>query len=218
MSLRPEHLALISSTAHYARSLAHRYARSTVTIDDLLQEGWIALAEAAESFDPERGVSFATYARRYLIGAYTDLLRRTGFAMSIPEDAYNAAVRANRADEHAEGNGRLAQYAMAAARSTDERIGEGDATLGETIAAPGRPFEETVDDRLDSEARRSDAQLRLAPLLARLTERERLVYVAVHSLAGAVCGPSQAEIAAYVGVTQGAVSKIAERADKKVRG
>ncbi len=42
---------------------------------DLIQEGTVGLIEAVESFEPERGVAFATYARRRIKGRILDYFR-----------------------------------------------------------------------------------------------------------------------------------------------
>lgn len=45
-------------------------------LQDLRQAGFFGLMDAASKFDPSRGVKFATYATRRIIGAAIDQLRR----------------------------------------------------------------------------------------------------------------------------------------------
>ncbi|WP_082553472.1 sigma-70 family RNA polymerase sigma factor [Phycicoccus sp. Root101] len=71
-----EHLAVV----HYeVRSLSVRLP-SHVTLDDLTSAGMAALAAAAQSFDPERGVPFGRYAARRIKGALLDELRSLDWA------------------------------------------------------------------------------------------------------------------------------------------
>ena len=51
--------------------------------DDLMQEGYIALAEAADRYDPNQGASFATYAFSYIYGSLQTYLRDNQHMISI---------------------------------------------------------------------------------------------------------------------------------------
>lgn len=68
-----EHLPLVRSiAASIARSLPACYE-----LDDLVQTGVLALYEALDSFDPERGCTFGSYARFRVRGAILDSLSRS---------------------------------------------------------------------------------------------------------------------------------------------
>jgi RNA polymerase sigma factor for flagellar operon FliA len=59
-----------------ARTLARRYKlRCPDLWEDFDSASLLALVEAAETFDPERGVKFGTFARRRVLGALVDVLR-----------------------------------------------------------------------------------------------------------------------------------------------
>lgn len=59
-----------------ARSLAKRFAKSCPwAYDDFRASASLALVEAAQAFDPVRGIDFATYARHRLHGALVDAQR-----------------------------------------------------------------------------------------------------------------------------------------------
>src|SRR5205085_12692275 len=65
----------------YVRRLARRVSRQTrgataVDFDDLVQVGALGLLEAAGRFDPAYGVSFKTFAKKRVLGAMYDELRR----------------------------------------------------------------------------------------------------------------------------------------------
>ena len=48
----------------------------TIELEDLVQEGFLGLAEAANRYEPARGVKFATFAHSRITGAIKDYLRR----------------------------------------------------------------------------------------------------------------------------------------------
>lgn len=70
-ALIESHLPLVSGIA---RRL-HRSLPPWVQLDDMIQVGRLALVEAAERFEPRRGVTFAIFARYRIRGAIIDHLR-----------------------------------------------------------------------------------------------------------------------------------------------
>jgi len=70
--LLSEHLGLVH---HVARRLQRRLS-DQVEYDELLGPGTIGLMEAVESFDPDRGMAFSTFAVPRIRGAILDDLRR----------------------------------------------------------------------------------------------------------------------------------------------
>ena len=117
--------ALVEQHRSYARALAVKAMRTlpvTVDLNDLVAYGELGLVEAAERFDPRRGVAFATFAHYRIKGAIHDGLREMG-VYSRPQ---SARVRwlANAND--------IAQSA-----ADDEHAGaeSGAATLDDEIAA-----------------------------------------------------------------------------------
>jgi len=58
------------------RFVARPYARFGVPLDDLLQEGRLALVLASRSFRPEAGARLWTYARKWVTGAMFHLVAR----------------------------------------------------------------------------------------------------------------------------------------------
>ena len=46
--------------------MGDRYAACGVSLDDLLQEGFLAILDATETFDPQRGARFVTWLDYYL--------------------------------------------------------------------------------------------------------------------------------------------------------
>ena len=74
--------ALIEQHRSYARALAVRVMQTLpvpVDLNDLVAYGEVGLVEAAERFDPRRGVSFPTFAHYRIKGAIHDGLREMGY-------------------------------------------------------------------------------------------------------------------------------------------
>ena len=205
---------------HIVRDVAARVP-SHVDREDLMSAGLLALAQAARSFDPARGVRFASYAATRVRGALLDELRSLDWA--------SRSVRRR-------------------ARQVDEARGSLAVTLGrpatdlEVASALGIGASELAAHR-DDVARASVASLdgldgravdRLLPSagatpLDALVDRERIAYLrdAVDELPerlrAVVRGyyfaeRPMAEIAAELGVTDSRISQLRAEAVKLLRG
>lgn len=175
--------------------LGRRYARRwDVPLEDLLQEGALALVQAVDHYDPDQGMKLSTYATWWVKQA----IRRAAMAQSrpvrIPERLWGRAEELSRAEQcflgsRPEQEGRDREPGKA---STGEASSWSDAELEEvrcalrpvvSLEAPvgegAYELEELLPDYSaedPSEAvARSDARYRLAEALATLPERERTV-------------------------------------------
>src|SRR5437764_10778158 len=87
-----EHLPLV----HYAVSEMAAKVPRHVSRDDLVSAGMAGLAQAARSFDPERGISFDRYASTRIRGALLDELRDRDWASrSVRSKARKMAAAAD---------------------------------------------------------------------------------------------------------------------------
>lgn len=64
---------------------------SVVDYDDLVSEGCIGLINATETFDPERGFQFSTYAYRVISGYIYNFLKYQMQAIRYPREVYKIA-------------------------------------------------------------------------------------------------------------------------------
>ncbi len=74
--------ALIEQHRSEARALAHKVMRTlppSIELSDLVAYGEVGLVEAAERYDPRRGVAFSTFAHYRIKGAIYDGLREMGY-------------------------------------------------------------------------------------------------------------------------------------------
>ena len=69
---------LVASCTQLVQRMARRYATpySGTSVEDLAGEGYLGLVQAAQKFQPKRGVQFSTFAVPRVRGAMIDLLRR----------------------------------------------------------------------------------------------------------------------------------------------
>jgi RNA polymerase sigma factor (sigma-70 family) len=83
-----QNLALVR---RIARRVSRRAKRSgALDFDDLVQAGALGMLEAAERFDPQYGVSFKAYARKRVLGAMYDELRRLEPRAAAPAVSFDA--------------------------------------------------------------------------------------------------------------------------------
>lgn len=85
-------------TAHQklVMTIARRYPARGLDFFDLVQEGNLGLARAADRFDPERGFRFATYASWWVRQSIGRLLAEQGGPVRIPPHVQEALHKLNR--------------------------------------------------------------------------------------------------------------------------
>lgn len=194
-----------------ARHLARQHASPEHAFDDVFQVACIALVKAVDRFDPDRGVTFSSYATPTIAGEIKRYFRDTGWAVRVPRGEQELALaiqpaigrltqqlgRPPSVGEVAERLGRPDEEIVGALRaisayraaSLDAPCAD-DMSLGDVLGAG--------DDRIALVAERLD----LSALLRCLTRREReaLWLRFIHEL-------PQSEIAELLGVSQVEVSR-----------
>ena len=91
------HRQLIECNLKLVVSIAKVYSRSGIPLPDLIQEGNIGLMKAVESFDPERGFRFSTYAVAWIRQAIMRAIERQGRAIRVPSYVIQSIRRLNKA-------------------------------------------------------------------------------------------------------------------------
>jgi len=204
-----------------ARHLALRYSDGREPLDDLVQVASIGLVKAVDRFDPERGVSFTTFAVPTILGELRRHFRDHGWAVRVPRDLKEATLRVNRAlaarggrsatpAELAHETGLPLETVLEALEAAGaQHAASLDAPAGEDDDAP------TLLDTLggeDAELAHAHARVTLAQLAHVLNERERAILRMRFEE-----GLTQSEIGARIGVSQMQISRLIRAALERLR-
>jgi RNA polymerase primary sigma factor len=206
-----------------------RYAHTSASRLDLIQEGSAALFRAVDGFDWKRGLLFRTYAVHWLNQAFRSYLYNFGSTVRVPVYLQKAMKHIHQAIERlrdpnasfeaiARESGlgeNLVEAALAASRSTksiDLPLGgeEDGSSLRDVLARPdsGDPYSTTLED--------SSLEDGIHQALERLSDRERYV-VSMRFGLGEEREHTLAEVAEKLGVSLERVRQIQVRAITKMR-
>ncbi len=88
---------LVEMYAPLARSLARRYARSSVPQEDLVQIAYLGLVKAIDRFDPDRGGTLQAFAVPTVLGELRRYFRDSGWGAHVPRGAKEMALKVREA-------------------------------------------------------------------------------------------------------------------------
>jgi RNA polymerase primary sigma factor len=219
---------LIERNLRLVVSVAVRYRRFGVPLEDLIQEGNIGLIEAVERFDPERGNRFSSYAVWRIRKAIQKAVATQSRTVRVPRttrDRMEALGRAHgelraelgrepRTEESANRLGwtvaevRDTMGVTADARSLDQPYGttQDAPTLAEFVADSSAP------DIPDTVVRRIELD-RIRRVVEALPERTRRVVVRRYGLDGR----EPAKLAAELGISRQGVSQLQQRSVRRLK-
>jgi len=212
---------MITANLGLAHQLARRFLHRGEPMDDLVQVASVALVKSVDRFDPSRGVDFAAFATRTIIGELKRHFRDKGWAVRASRRVQELYLELG----HATGtlvqelgrNPTVAELARATDASEEAVIeaieaGQGyratsiDASEHEDDPLSARLGE--VDEHYDS----VDDRALLGPALATLPTREQAILRMRF-----IEGLTQSEIAVAVGVSQMHVSRLLATSLDKLR-
>ncbi|MGE5460093.1 MAG: SigB/SigF/SigG family RNA polymerase sigma factor [Solirubrobacterales bacterium] len=218
-SARDEIVVRFRSFAEY---FARRFAGRGEPVEDLAQVANIGLLNAIDRFDPEREVSFSTYAAATIAGELKRHLRDKGWAIRVPRPLQELGLRMNRVIPRLSqelGRSPTIQEIATEVDATPEDVLEAmdaaqaysPSSLDAPIGEEGRTALETIggdDPSLDL----IDRWSAIAPSIKDLPDRERRVlYLRFFS------GLTQSQIAEEIGVSQMHVSRILAQTLERLR-
>ena len=208
---------LISSHHGLAVSLARRFAHRGEPLDDLVQVAQFGLLKAVERFDPDRGISFSSFAVPTITGELKRHFRDHTWVVKVPRSAKELYLRLGAVtDDLTERLGRsvtLSELAAALDVSIDDVVVAMEARSAYRPASLATQERSTDGDResrvarepgeIDQGAAELEARLTVEALLATLPERERTI-VQLRFFDEL----TQSEIAERLGISQMHVSRL----------
>jgi RNA polymerase sigma-32 factor len=194
---------LITAYMRLAISMASKFKRYGVPMNDLIQEAGLGLMKAAEKFDPDRGVRFSTYAVWWIKASVQDYVMRNWSLVRTGSTSSQKALFFNMRRIQAQLEREAMQMGMSLdsdqlhrkiateigvplgdVKMMDGRLSGSDYSLNATQSTDeeGREWIETLEDESEGadslfEQAHDNAHLRkcLLDALSTLNERERLI-------------------------------------------
>jgi RNA polymerase sigma-B factor len=217
--------ALVERFLPLARQLARRYQRGGEPLDDLVQVASLGLLKAIDRFDPARETAFSSFAVPTILGELKRHFRDKGWAVRVPRDLQELAVRVDRVGEEIGRElGRAptpAEIAESIGASTEQVLEAREAAGAYRAVSLDRPRDEDEegDGGIADSVGAEDPGFRLAEdaatverLMRVLTDREREVLRLRFEE-----DLTQSEIGARVGVSQMHVSRLIRQSVAKLR-
>ncbi len=221
---------LVAAHLRLVVRIARQYTSRGVSLLDLIQEGNLALLQAAEHVDPAYGVRFATYASWWIRHAIARAVAEIANPIRLPEDVRRNVYRVYRArnellqqlerepldadlaqvtDLSIDEVRRLSQY-LQPVLSLDASVGEeADSELVDIVPDP-------VAELQLSAALRSAVAEELEHLLQRLTVEEKEVLALRFGLNGQPLRSRQ-DVGKVLGLPNDRVQRLEARALRKLR-
>ncbi len=212
---------LVASYIPLVHRLCRRFRDCGEAQEDLVQVGCIGLLKAAKKFDPDRGVSFITYAVPVIVGEVKNHLRDHGWAVKVPRKIQKQKLAVQRAVESL-GHilGRSPTFSEIAEAT---EISEAEIYDTFEVGNYGRPLSldseydgngtkdiSTVMDYIgakDPQFEKLEDRIDLGQTFGSLTRREKaIIYMKFY------VGLSQTEIAKQLGISQMHVSRLQRHA------
>ncbi len=208
-----------------ARRLAYRFRGRGESSDDLAQVARLGLLNAIDRFDPERGVRFATYATRTILGELKRHLRDKTWAVRVPRSVKTRWLDVRRAIEeltHDLGRSPTVAEVAAAIDATSEEVLEamdaGDAYSPDSLDRPvgdedgAAVLGDFVPDPAWDDEARSDERVEVSAHIEALPDRLRaILFMRFFE------GKTQSEIGDQIGISQMHVSRLLRQALSEVR-
>jgi RNA polymerase sigma-B factor len=209
------------------RYLASRFGSGAGTsLDDLVQVGYVGLIAAIDRFDPDKGVSFVTFAVPTILGEIKRYFRDQTWGLKAPRRLRELGLSLRKLREQLEqslGRPPTVTEMAKAAGVTEERLLQAmdldriyqpaslDAHLQDENGDDKSSFWEAIG-RPDPELTAIEEREMVRHALERLDQRQRLIiYYRFFEDA------SQAEVAGRLGISQMHVSRLERQALKRLR-
>jgi RNA polymerase sigma-B factor len=204
---------LIESHLPLVRSIARRYAGRGESVDDLVQVGALGLIRASDRFDPDRGVTFATFATPAIEGEIRRHLGDRANSLRIPRELQRRTRQLGSARARLRVTLGRPPTVPELAEALGEEVEEVERTLeAERARQPASTSAEGVELEQPTSSATSEDRLLLVRGAQALDERERrIVLLRFHR------DLTEQQIADELGISQAHVSRLLSRALAKLR-
>jgi RNA polymerase sigma-B factor len=208
---------IVEEHRHLADRFARRYRARGIPVEDLRQTALLAMVRAVDRFDPDQGVTFATFASRTMDGELKRALRDRAWAVRPPRAAQERHLALRKREEeltHQLGRApTVSELAEVLGVTIDEVLEAVEAGGARTAGGITRTNDDgavvEADDLLavgETGYDRVDDRMLVADLIDQLGEREReVIRLRFFERLG------QEEIAQRVGVSQSYLSRLLRR-------
>ena len=212
--------AIIESHLGLAHHLASRFSNRGEPFDDLYQVACVALVKAVERFDPDRSVTFSSFAVPYMVGELKRYFRDKGWSVRAPRRIQELYLEIGPQVESLTHDLGRSPTVAEIAESLHEPIGAVLEAIeasrlyrSDSIDTPNDdgtetspiPHSEDASDRVDSQTVLAEALQALSP-----AERDIIRMRFVEEM-------SQSEIARRIGVSQMQVSRYLAESLQRLR-
>ena len=79
---------LVTDNLGYVKSIANRYKGRGVDYDDLVSEGYMAMTQAAQKYDTQRGTQFVAYAAPFIRKAMEQAIKQQSASYGMSKDEH----------------------------------------------------------------------------------------------------------------------------------
>ena len=93
---------LVSRNLDFAKRLARRYRGASESFDDLLQVASLALVNAVDRFDPDRGIPFSAFASPTILGELKRHFRDRAWTVRVPRGLHDRMAQVDKAVSRAD--------------------------------------------------------------------------------------------------------------------
>lgn len=218
--------AILARYGRLIQSLARKFARGDVLIEDLVQVASIAFLGALQRFNPERGVKFATFAVSTMVGEIKHHFRDHTWSVKVPRYLQELSMKLPRAEESLTLSlGRPPTVADMAehCRTTEETVLEAMAlgpsyhalSLDTPIEFAGGEGTDRIQDQMGAIDPAIEAVTEHASLMTALGALDERKQVIVKRRFFDEC--SQSEVARELGISQMQVSRLERQALAELR-
>lgn len=84
---------LVSENLNFVKSIANQYVGKGLEFDDLVSEGYMAMIQAAQKFDTQRGTQFVSYAAPFIRKAMQQAIDQQAGVCRIPKSERKFTTR-----------------------------------------------------------------------------------------------------------------------------